>query len=49
MAYFRQKNVMFFLWWLSCKRMINMILGNVQEVVTYVEINDKTYEEIVKG
>jgi hypothetical protein len=29
--------------------MINMILGNVQEVVTYVEINDKTYEEIVKG
>jgi hypothetical protein len=25
-----------------------MIIGNVEEVVTYVEIDNETYEEIVK-
>lgn len=27
---------------------LNMILGDVEEVVTSVEIDDETYEEIVK-
>ena len=27
---------------------LNMILGDVEEVVTTVEIDDETYEEIVK-
>jgi len=25
-----------------------MILGNVEEVVTYVEIDDETYEKIIR-
>ncbi|THG21245.1 hypothetical protein TEA_026896 [Camellia sinensis var. sinensis] len=28
---------------------LNMILGDVEEIVTTVEIDDETYEEIVRG
>ena len=28
---------------------LNMILGDVEEVVTTVEVDDETYEEIARG
>ena len=37
-----------FLWIQAYDQHLNMILGDVEEVVTTVEIDDETYEEIVR-
>jgi U6 snRNA-associated Sm-like protein LSm3 len=39
------------MWWMVVQaydQHLNMILGEVEEVVTSVEIDDETYEEIVR-
>lgn len=34
--------------WQAYDQHLNMILGDVEEIVTTVEIDDETYEEIVR-